>query len=187
VEEKSEMKTLFASLLLAASLCGCMMPLKPGNAKIIRPDGSAVSVLQSENPKTDTVQDYKRTTDTNGVTTEEVHTKIGAAQKDVAREMAAKLGSMRGIMWLGVLVFLFGAASFVYPPLKLIVASTTTSAVVTGAGLLLIVLPTLIVGNELLILGGSLGGAALYFFAHRYGKLRGFVDANKDGIDDRNQ
>jgi len=181
------MKSLFVSLIIAASLCGCMMPLKPGGASYVRPDGSAVSVHQSENPKTDTVQDYRRVTDAQGVVTEEVHTKIGAAQKDVAREMAAKLGSMRGIMWLGVLVFLFGAASFVYPPLKLIVASTTTSMVITAAGLLLVVLPTLIVGNELLILGGALGGAALYVFAHRYGKLRGFVDANKDGIDDRTQ
>jgi hypothetical protein len=181
------MKILFASLLIAATLCGCMMPLKPGGASYVRPDGSAVSVHQSENPKTDTVQDYKRVTDAQGAITEEVHTKIGAAQKDVAREVAAKLGSMRGIMWVGVLVFLFGAASFVYPPLKLIVASVTTSMVITAAGLLLMVLPTLIVGNELLILAGCLGVAGFYVFAIRHGKLQGFVDANKDGVDDRKQ
>lgn len=182
------MKTFLASLLLAASLCGgCMMPLKPGGASYVRPDGSAVTVHQSENPKTDTTQDYKRVTDSQGVVTEEVHTKIGAAQKDLAREMTAKLGSMRGIMWVGVLVFLFGAASLVYPPLKLLIASVTTSLVITAAGLLLMVLPTLIVGNELLILAGCLGVTGFYVFAIRHGKLQGFVDANKDGVDDRKQ
>lgn len=181
------MKTLFASLLLAASLCGCMMPLKPGSSTFVRPDGSKVTVHQSENPKTDTVQNYKRTTDAQGVVTEEVNTKIGAAQKDIAREMQAKLGSLRPVMWVGILVFLFGASSFVWPYTKVIVGSVTASAVITGAGLAMIVLPTMIVGNEILILCVAVGAAALYWFSHRYGKLRGFVDANKNGIDDRNE
>lgn len=181
-------KTLLASIGLAVVLCGCgVLPLKPGHAELRTDTGKVLTVHQPQNPKDSTVQDYKRVTAKDGTVTEEVHTKIGAAQKDVAREIQAKLGSMKGVMWLGVLVFLFGAASFVYPPLKLAVASTTTSMVITAAGLLLTILPTLVVGNELLILGGTLGGAALYVFAHRYGKLRGFVDANKDGIDDRTQ
>lgn len=181
---------LLATLLATVLLAGCsILPLKPGSASIESDsDGrKVIQVHQSQNPKNDTVQDYKRVVDSNGVTTEEVHTKIGAAQKDVAREMATKLGSMKGIMWLGVLVFLFGAVSFFHPGLKLIVASTTTSMVITAAGLLLTILPTLIVGNELLILGVTLGGTALYVFAHRYGKLRGFVDANKNGVDDREE
>jgi hypothetical protein len=47
------------------------------------------------------------------------------------------------------------------------------------------VLPTLIVGNELLILAGVAAAVGLWFFAHRHGRLQGFVDANKNGLDDR--
>jgi hypothetical protein len=47
------------------------------------------------------------------------------------------------------------------------------------------ILPTLVVGNELLIMAGvgvTVGG---WFLAHRYGRMRGFIDANQNGIDDR--
>jgi hypothetical protein len=47
------------------------------------------------------------------------------------------------------------------------------------------VLPTLIVGNELLILGGVSLAVGGWFLAHRHGRLQGFVDANKNGVDDR--
>lgn len=114
-------------------------------------------------------------------------TTVGAAQKDTAREIGAKLSSMKGIMWVGVLVFLFGAASLVYPPLRAIVGSVTTSAMACGSGLVLIVLPTLVAGNETLILFTVLGVLLAYFFAHRHGKLQGFVDANQNGIDDRKE
>jgi DNA-binding transcriptional LysR family regulator len=90
--------------------------------------------------------------------------------------MAAKLNSLKGVVWLGVLVFLFGVASAFYPPLKLIVGSVTTSAACALAGLALIFLPTLIAGNELLILGVSIGVVALWFVAHRHGHLRGSLD-----------
>lgn len=112
-------------------------------------------------------------------------TELGAAQKDTARELGAKLASLKGIVWVGVTMFLFGLASIFYPPLKALIGSVTTSAAIAAGGLALIVLPTLIVGNELLILGGvalSVGG---WFLAHRHGRLRGFVDANKNGVDDR--
>jgi hypothetical protein len=46
-------------------------------------------------------------------------------------------------------------------------------------------LPTVIVGNELLILAGVGVGVGGWFLAHRHGQLRGLVDANKNGIDDR--
>jgi hypothetical protein len=170
------MKNLLAILSLVL-LVGCTLPLKPGAASIARADGSVVSVHQSENPKNDTVQDYKRVTDPNGATTEEVHTKIGAAQKDVAREVAAKLGSLRPVMWVGILVFLFGAASAVWPPLKVLVGgSVTTSAVIAAAGLAMIVLPVVVVGHEVLILAVAAGAGALWFFAHRHGHLRGQVN-----------
>ncbi len=118
-------------------------------------------------------------------TVEKAGTTIGAAQKDTARELGAKLASLKGIVWVGVLMFLFGIATLAYPPLRAIVGSVTTSVAITVGGIALMVLPTLIVGNELLILGGVGALVGGWFFAHRHGRLRGFVDANKNGIDDR--
>ena len=102
---------------------------------------------------------------------------LGAAQKDSARELSAKLASLKGIVWVGVIVFLFGLATMFYPPLKVIIGSITTSAAITVGGLALIVLPTVIVGNELLIMGGVAAAVGLWFLAHRHGQLRGLVDA----------
>ena len=107
-------------------------------------------------------------------------TELGAAQKDTARELSAKLASLKGIVWVGVVVFLFGLATMFYPPLKLIIGSVTTSAAITVGGLALIVLPTVIVGNELLIMGGVAASVGLWFLAHRHGQLRGQVDANTE-------
>lgn len=112
-------------------------------------------------------------------------TELGAAQKDTARELGAKLASLKGIVWVGVAMFVFGLASIFYPPLKLLIGSVTTSAAICAGGLALMILPTLVVGNELLILGGVGVAVGGWFLAHRHGKLQGFVDANKNGIDDR--
>jgi hypothetical protein len=100
-------------------------------------------------------------------------TELGAAQKDTARELGAKLSSLKGIVWVGVGLFVFGLASLVWPPLKAVIASVTTSAALMLGGVALMVLPTLVVGNELLIVGGvglAVGG---WFVAHRHGELRG--------------
>jgi hypothetical protein len=110
---------------------------------------------------------------------------LGASQKDTARELAAKLSGMKGIVWVGVALFVFGLASLFYPPLRALIGSVTTSAALTLGGLALIVLPTLIVGNELLILGGVGFAVTAWFLAHRHGRLQGFVDANRNGVDDR--
>ena len=108
---------------------------------------------------------------------------LGAAQKDSARELSAKLASLKGIVWVGVVVFLFGLASMFYPPLKAIIGSITTSAAITVGGLALIILPTVIVGNELLIMAGVAAAVGLWFLAHRHGQLRGQVDASNKGVD----
>jgi hypothetical protein len=112
-------------------------------------------------------------------------TELGAAQKDTARELGAKLASFKGIVWVGLVMFAFGLASIFYPPLKLLIGSVTTSAAITIGGLALMVLPTLIVGNELLILAGVAAAVGGWFLAHRHGRLQGFVDANQNGVDDR--
>ena len=105
-------------------------------------------------------------------------TELGAAQKDTARELGAKLSSLKGIVWVGIGLFVFGLASLVYPPLKVVIGSVTTSAALMLGGVALMVLPTLVVGNELLILGAvglTVGG---WFLAHRHGQLRGIVAAS---------
>ena len=110
---------------------------------------------------------------------EETHsrTELGAAQKDTARELGAKLSSLKGIVWVGVGLFVFGLASLVYPPLKIVIGSVTTSAALMFGGLALMVLPSLIVGNELLILGAVAVAVGGWFLAHRHGQLRGIVAA----------
>jgi hypothetical protein len=105
---------------------------------------------------------------------------IGAAQKDVARELGAKLASMKGIVWVGVALFVFGVASIAWPPLRAIVGSVTTSLAIIVGGLALMVLPTLIVGNELLILAGFAGAVALWFLAHRHGRVRGNLETTTE-------
>jgi uncharacterized membrane protein YccC len=108
---------------------------------------------------------------------EETHAaaELGAAQKDTARELGAKLSSLKGIVWVGVGLFVFGLASLVYPPLKVIIGSVTTSAALMLGGVALMVLPSLIVGNELLILGAVAIAVGAWFLAHRHGRLRGIV------------
>jgi hypothetical protein len=102
-------------------------------------------------------------------------TELGAAQKDTAREIGAKLASLKGIVWVGVVMFIFGLASIFWPPLKLIIGSVTTSAAITLGGLVLMVLPTLIVGHELIIFGGVVLVVGAWFLAHRHGQLRGLL------------
>jgi len=104
-------------------------------------------------------------------------TELGAAQKDTARDLAAKLSSLKGIVWVGVGLFIFGLASLVYPPLKAIVASVTTSVALMLGGVALIVLPTMIVGNELLILGMVALVVGAWFLAHRHGQLKGSLES----------
>jgi uncharacterized membrane protein YccC len=111
---------------------------------------------------------------------EETHacTELGAAQKDTARELGAKLSSLKGIVWVGVGLFVFGLASLVWPPLKVVIGSVTTSAALMLGGVALMVLPTLVVGNELMILGGVAVAVGGWFLAHRHGQLRGIVAAS---------
>lgn len=153
---------------LAALLCGCnFRPQAPGWSMFKTPEGTVFGFSQPENPRDKSTAKYERSKDG----TEKFETSVGAAQKDVAREAAAKLASLRPVMYVGIAVFLFGAASAFWPPLKIIIGSVTTSAVISLAGLALIVLPTIIIGNEVLLIGVAIGGAALYFFAHRHASV----------------
>jgi hypothetical protein len=109
-------------------------------------------------------------------------TELGAAQKDTARELSAKLASLSGIVWVGVALFLLGLATLFYPPLQVIIGSVTTSVAITSGGLALMILPTLVVGHEMLILFGVAVGVGGWFLAHRYGTLRGMVNAAETAV-----
>jgi len=189
--------------------CAGTAPLKGGKATTLSKPTQGVeqSVVQSDNPAAVSRQDQEtvRTRTytvpagsrlesgaTNGaavvvsapmpvVEREETRakTELGAAQKDTARELGAKLASLKGIVWVGVAMFAFGLVSIFYPPLKLLIGSVTTSAAITVGGLALMVLPSLIVGNELLILGGVSAVVGIWFLAHRHGHLRGVVKSGK--------
>jgi hypothetical protein len=112
-------------------------------------------------------------------------TELGAAQKDMARELAAKLASFKGVVWVGAALFLFGLGTLFYPPLKVVIGSVTTSAAICAGGVALMVLPSLVVGNEFWILAGVAAAVGLWFVGHRHGRLQGFIDANNNGTDDR--
>jgi len=110
---------------------------------------------------------------------EETHarTELGAAQNNTARELSAKLSSLKSVVWVGLALFVFGLASLVWPPLKAAIGSVTTSAAITLGGIALIILPTLVAGNELLILCGVAAVTGAWFIAHRHGQLRGLATA----------
>lgn len=184
--KKTDGKNLMviAGMSLILTCGGCYVPSqKGGHSSFSTPTGLSGGVAQSENPKSDTTQVLERVTRevrADGVvviTEEKLNTKIGSAQKDTAREMGAKLASLKGVVWVGVALFIFGATSLVWPPLKAIVGSTTTSLVASAAGIALIMLPSLIVGHEILILCIGVGAVLAYWFAHRHGELRGKLNS----------
>jgi len=193
-----------AVIASAMFLCGCnMAPLKGGRATTSGVIGQ--TVVQGDNPAQASRQDQE-TVKTRSYTVpagsrlvsssnqmvvvsapmpvvehEETRakTELGAAQKDTAREFGAKLASLKGIVWVGVVLFMFGLATLFYPPLQAIIGSVTTSVALLVGGIALMVLPSLIVGNELLILCGVGAAVVVWFFAHRHGQLRGLVDSVK--------
>jgi len=196
-----------AVIAMTGFMCGCSItPLKGGHATTSGVIGQ--TVVQGDNPAQASRQDQE-TLKTRSYTVpagsrlmsasnqvvvvsapmpvvehEETRakTELGAAQKDTARELSAKLASLKGIVWVGVVMFLFGLASMFYPPLQAIVGSVTTSAAIVAGGLALMILPSLVVGNELLILAGVASAVGLWFLAHRHGQLRGLVDAAEAAV-----
>jgi hypothetical protein len=199
-----------AILAMAFLLAGCgSSPLKGGKATTSQSAGRTIqTIAQSDNPaqvsrqeqgtvktRTYTVPAGSRLVTTSNqvvvvsapmpvIEHEETRakTELGAAQKDTARELSAKLASLKGVVWVGVALFLFGLATLFYPPLKLLIGSVTTSVAILVGGIALMILPTLIVGNELLILAGVASAVGLWFLAHRHGQLRGLVDAAKSDL-----
>jgi hypothetical protein len=197
------MKKILSIISLVSLCAGCTMGMrqKPGHS-IIHAADTVAEAVQPQDPKEPMTQSVNTSVaeekiipqnsvvetgiGTNAqkitlsapmpvktVSTKVIETKVGGSQKNTAQDIIAKLASMRWIQILGVLIALFGVASIAYPPLRLIINSATTSAWLIGAGAALIFLPIVIVGHEILILCFAVGGAGLWFLAHRHGGLSG--------------
>ena len=124
------------------------------------------------------------------VRSEKTDQQIGAAQKDMAREVGAKLASMRPVQFVGIL-FILAAVAMFHPLVKALVGSRTVQLVTGGTGIALVALPILLVGNERLILLAALV-PAVWWIIHRNASkstevrvLREFIDKDGDGLDDR--
>ena len=72
----------------------------------------------------------------------------GTAMKDITKvyshpqglaQCEGFLSSLKGIVWVGVALFIFGIASLAWPPLRVIIGSVTTSMAIMGGGLALMV------------------------------------------------
>lgn len=102
--------------------------------------------------------------------TEKNMAQIGASQKDTARDISAKLASMRPVQILGGILVLCALAMF-YPPIALITASRTLQAVTGAVGVALLFLPVIVVGHEGILIAAGIGIPAIWFFAHRHGTM----------------
>lgn len=76
------------------------------------------------------------------IVVERATTKTGAAQKDTARELGARLANMRGVMWVGVLLLIGG------PIVGWKIGWFINGAIAGAVGLLLIILAQVVPGNE---------------------------------------
>ena len=73
---------------------------------------------------------------------ERATTKIGSAQKDTTGELATKLGNMRGVMWVGVLLLVGG------PIVGWKMGWFTNGCIAGAVGFVLIILAQVVPGNE---------------------------------------
>lgn len=183
------MKTflLLAAALIFASGCSSFIPQRGGRSAVsVGPVSAAVE--QSENPKeasrlaTESETIYQidpGTGKTNVIVVKATtDTVIGGAQKDMSREVAAKLRSMRPVQMMGVLLILAALAMF-HPAVRAITMSRTLQMVTGATGMFLIFAPAIVVGNEKILLVAGIALPVAYFFAHRHGKLQALAGDNK--------
>jgi hypothetical protein len=105
---------------------------------------------------------------------------VGAAQKDTARELAAKLAAMRPIQFAGIACLVFAAAGLFYAPLRIILGGGKQFPIAIGLlGAGLVVAPQLIAGNETLILIGAAVAAFVYWMSIRLTRKEAEADLLK--------
>lgn len=191
---------VWLSLLILAG-CGYVTPQKPGKSAVklapvnSEPNGKPVQLastyelVQPENPATPATQTIERTHErveaprtptvqgepprpvVTDRTVEKVQTVIGAAQKDTARELGARLASLRSVQWVGIFLIL-AAVAMLHPFIFAFTMSRTLQAVTGATGLVLVILPTLVASNPMLFSAAALVGVAIplvWFIAHRHG------------------
>ncbi len=105
-------------------------------------------------------------------------TTIGAAQKDTARELAAKAASIQPVMWAGILMMTVVAGALAY------FGWWTKAGVAVAVGLAMIVLAGTLPAHGTLILLAGLGVFALAALLVLYAYSKGQLDQNHNGIPD---
>lgn len=110
-------------------------------------------------------------------TTEETGTVIGAAQKDTARETAARLASFKPVQYAGLGFLAFALACF-HPVVRAVVGGgKTIPALAAAIGVGLIFGPSLFVGRETLVLLLVVAGLAAAYLLTRLSHKEGQLDA----------
>lgn len=103
-----------------------------------------------------------------------VKQEVGSSWQDTAREISAKLGSFKGVQFLGAGFLLLAAAGF-HPVVRATIGGGKQFQMALGGiGVLLIFGPSLLVGQEkILIIGAIIVGALVYLLSrlsHKEGK-----------------
>jgi hypothetical protein len=112
------------------------------------------------------------------VTKDRTETSIGGAQKDTAREWAAKAASVQPVMWAGIAMMTVVAGVLVY------FGWWTKAALALGIGVGMILLAQTLPAYGTAILLGGLGVFGLAALLVLYAYHKGQLDQNHNGITD---
>ena len=110
--------------------------------------------------------------------TDRTETSIGAAQKDAAREWAAKAASVQPVMWAGIIMMTVVAGVLAY------FGWWTKAGLAVAVGVAMIVLAQTLPAHGTLILLAGLGVFALAALLVLYAYYKGQLDQNHNGIPD---
>lgn len=182
---------MVAGLLAAGLLAGCASGPRPQRGGVAEGLGG-MRVQQPENPAGPARQEHWRSNVveygvvpglrwegevpvvTRTVLVEQTQQVVGEAQRDTARELAARAASLRPVQVLGG-VLLLGALAMFHPVVGRLVGSRTTQAMTGVVGMMLLFAPAVVPGHERLLIVAGLLGVAVWWMAHRHGELRGKV------------
>ena len=110
--------------------------------------------------------------------TDRTETTVGAAQKDTAREWAAKAASLQPVTWAGIAMMTLVAGTLAY------FGWWTKAGLALAVGVGMVVLAQALPGHGALILLSGLGLFALAALLVLYAYSKGQLDQNHNGIPD---